>query len=73
MADLPGNSQHSTNALVAVVIPAYNAEPFIERTLASVLAQTHRNIEIIVVDDGSTDGTASIVRRLADSDGRIKL
>ncbi|TGQ72063.1 glycosyltransferase family 2 protein, partial [Mesorhizobium sp. M8A.F.Ca.ET.207.01.1.1] len=41
MADLPGNSQHSTNALVAVVIPAYNAEPFIERTLASVLAQTH--------------------------------
>ncbi|RVC64827.1 glycosyltransferase family 2 protein [Mesorhizobium sp.] len=73
MADLAGNSQHSADALVAVIIPAYNAEPFIERTLASVLAQTHRNIEIIVVDDGSTDGTTSIVRRLADGDGRIKL
>ncbi|CAN7634655.1 glycosyltransferase family 2 protein [Mesorhizobium sp. LjNodule214] len=73
MAELAGNSQHSAHALVAVIIPAYNAEPFIERTLASVLAQTHRNIEIIVVDDGSTDGTASIVRRLSDGDGRIKL
>ena len=73
MTELPGNSQNSAHALVAVIIPAYNAEPFIERTLASVLAQTHRNIEIIVVNDGSTDGTASIVRRLADGDGRIKL
>ncbi|MFK0687660.1 glycosyltransferase family 2 protein [Mesorhizobium sp. IMUNJ 23033] len=73
MAELPSNSQHSAHALVAVIIPAYNAEAFIERTLASVLAQTHRNIEVIVVDDGSTDGTASIVRRLADGDRRIKL
>ncbi|MER9017001.1 glycosyltransferase family A protein [Mesorhizobium sp. M0768] len=73
MADLPGNSQHSAHTLVAVIIPACNAEPFIERTLASVLAQTHKNMEIIVVDDGSTDATASIVRRLADGDRRINL
>jgi glycosyltransferase involved in cell wall biosynthesis len=67
------NSQYSTHTFVAVVIPAYNAEPFIERTLASVMAQTHKKIEIIVVDDGSTDETASIVRRLAIGDPRIKL
>ncbi|MDX8502968.1 glycosyltransferase family 2 protein [Mesorhizobium sp. VK4C] len=73
MGDLFGNSHHSADVLVSVIIPAYNAEPFIERTLASVLAQTHRNMEIIVVDDGSTDRTASIVRRLADGDWRIRL
>src|SRR5258708_6439765 len=73
MAELPGNSQHSAHALVAVIIPSYNAETFIERTLASVLAPTPRNIEIKIVEDGSTHRTASIVRRLADGDGRIKL
>ncbi|WP_292443698.1 glycosyltransferase family A protein [Mesorhizobium sp.] len=66
-------AQPSAPVLVAVIIPAYNAEAFIERTLSSVLAQTHKNLEIVVVDDGSTDGTVSIVRRLADRDRRIKL
>ncbi len=46
---------------VSVVIPAYNAENFIARTLESALSQTHRDLEVIVVDDGSTDGTARIV------------
>jgi glycosyltransferase involved in cell wall biosynthesis len=49
--------------LVSVLIPAYNAAPWIGETLASVCAQTYAPTEIIVVDDGSTDETAAIVAR----------
>lgn len=59
--------------LVSVIIPAYNAEPFIARTLTSVLNQTYRRLEVIVVDDGSTDRTADIVRQFAAADSRLKL
>ena len=63
----------SSYPLVSVIIPAYNAEVFIARTLVCVLNQTYRNLEVIVVDDGSTDRTADIVRRLASEDARIVL
>lgn len=49
--------------LVSVIITTYNAEKFIEQALDSVLHQTYRHIEILVVDDGSTDGTAAILER----------
>ncbi len=49
--------------LVSVVIPAHNSERYIVPALDSILAQRHRPIEIVVVDDGSTDSTAQIVRR----------
>ena len=45
------------DTLVSVVIPAYNAQATLDETLSSVRAQTHQTLEIIVVDDGSTDGT----------------
>ncbi len=63
----------ATFPLVTVVIPAYNAAATIETTLLSVMGQTHRSLEIIVVDDGSTDGAAGIVTRLARQDPRIRL
>lgn len=59
--------------LVSVVIPAYNAEDYIERTLTSVRAQTYKNIEVLVVDDGSTDRTAALVEGIARSDSRVVL
>ena len=59
--------------LVSVIIPAYNADAFITQTLDSVLRQTYQTFEIIVVDDGSRDRTAEIVRSYADRDNRIRL
>lgn len=59
--------------LISVIIPAYNAMSTIGRTLQSVRAQTWREIEIIVVDDGSRDATAEHVRRQMQVDSRIRL
>lgn len=54
-----------SNVLVSILIPAYNAAPWIAETLGSALAQTHSRCEIIVVDDGSRDDTLAIARALA--------
>ena len=61
------------NPTISVIIPAYNAEQFLEKTLDSVLAQTFRELEIIVVNDASTDGTAAIIDRYATQDPRIRV
>lgn len=50
------------NPLISVMIGAYNAAPYVGETIASVLAQDYEPLEVIVVDDGSDDGTAEIVR-----------
>ena len=59
---LPACDTELRSHLVSVVIPAYNAEATIADTLKSVRSQTHRDLEIIVVDDGSTDRTTSVVK-----------
>jgi len=59
--------------LISVVIPAYNAEKFIKKTLDSVLSQTYKNIEVIVVDDGSQDKTFEIVQSITKTDKRVIL
>lgn len=58
--------------LVSVIIPAYNAQRFIAETLESVLNQTHRNLEVLVVDDGSNDGQETIVADFVQRDKRVK-
>jgi glycosyltransferase involved in cell wall biosynthesis len=59
--------------LVSFVVAAFNLESFISETLDSILAQTHTNIEVIVVDDGSVDGTRDVVKRYASMDSRVSL
>ena len=51
---------------IAVVIPAYNAERFVAHAIRSVLSQNHDAVQLIVVDDGSTDRTAAIAGSLSD-------
>jgi glycosyltransferase involved in cell wall biosynthesis len=60
----------SVNPLVSVVVPTYNGESFVRATLDSIFAQTYRPFEVIVCDDGSSDGTLAILREL---EGRIHL
>jgi glycosyltransferase involved in cell wall biosynthesis len=57
--------------LVSVLIPCFNAERWLGATLASVRAQTHRPLEVVAVDDGSTDGTAALLESLAGPDLRV--
>ena len=65
-------SKLNAHKLVSVIIPAYNAEKFIERCLSSVKRQTYKNIEFIVVDDGSTDGTKNLCEKFISEDSRFK-
>jgi len=60
------------NALISVIIPVRNGERVIGRTLQSVLNQSHQDIEVIVIDDGSTDSTLAIVKELAAHDPRVR-
>ena len=59
------------NPLVSVIVPTYNCGEFINETLASILSQSYKNTEIIVVDDGSTDNTSEVVGAIINRDSRI--
>lgn len=59
--------------LSSVLICAYNVEKYFAQSLAAVVNQTWRNLDILIVDDGSTDGTLAIARRFQEQDGRIRI
>lgn len=59
--------------LISVLIPVYNVEAFVKEAILSICNQSYKNIEIIVVDDCSTDNTYNIVAELVPNDARIKL
>lgn len=59
--------------MISVIIPAYNVEKYISRCIDSILAQTNRDWEMLLIDDGSSDGTGSICDRYASQDERIRV
>jgi chlorobactene glucosyltransferase len=69
----PGGGEAAELPKVSIIIPARDEERNIERCLRSLLAQDHRDIEILVINDNSSDRTTEIVERMAAEDGRIRL
>lgn len=61
------------NDLISVIIPVYNVAPYIDRCIKSVLRQTYTNIEILLIDDGSTDGSGQICEQYQKIDERIQV
>ena len=59
--------------LISVIVPVYGVEKYIEKCLKSIVAQTYRNLEIIMVDDGTKDNSAKICEQYAKEDSRIKV
>ncbi len=87
-ADLPGSRDTAREAhsemrpasisqlipgLVSIVMPAFNCEPVLAESIASVVAQTFPTWELLVVDDASTDSTLTIARKIAGTDQRIQV
>lgn len=61
------------NKLVSVIVPVYNAEKYLDKTIDSILSQTYTNLEVILVDDGSKDKSLEICNNYKEKDNRVKV
>ena len=61
------------NELISVIVPVYNVEKYLNKCIQSIVSQTYKNLEIILVDDGSTDSSPEMCDSYAASDGRVKV
>lgn len=59
--------------LISIIVPVYNVEDYVERCLNSIVRQTYQNIEVLIVDDGSTDSSGERCEQLAEKDTRVKV
>ena len=57
--------------VVSIIVPVFNCESYLEKCLDSILNQTYKNLEIIVINDGSTDNSGRIIRKYADNNTNI--
>lgn len=71
--EMPEAADASDSPVVSVIVPVYNVEKYLDQALDSIQSQTLGNIEIICVNDGSTDGSPAILRKHADRDGRVRV
>lgn len=62
-----------TEKLISVIVPVYNSEKFLKRTLQSILDQTYTNFELILINDGSTDQSGEICEEFAQNDSRVRV
>src|SRR5207253_1726910 len=69
----PPSEEESDMPTVSVLMPVHNARPYVAEALRSVLTQTLTDLEVVLIDDGSTDGTAAILDEFAQRDPRIRL
>ena len=67
------SKKRSNAPLVSVIIPVYNVAPYLEEALESVINQSYNNLEILVIDDGSTDGSEIICEEYVARDKRIRV
>lgn len=65
--------RNDSQALVSVIVPIYNVEKYLDQCLDSIEAQTHRNIEVLCINDGSTDGSRDIMAAHAKKDPRVRV
>ena len=59
--------------LISVIVPVYNVEPYLKECISSILHQTHNALQVILIDDGSTDGSGEICDQFAKRDDRIEV
>ena len=59
--------------LVSIIVPVYNVEKYLDRCLTSIVNQTYNNLEIIIIDDGSTDSSSTKCDEWANKDSRVKV
>lgn len=71
--DINTADDHTSQCELSIIIPIYNGERFLRDTLDSVLKQSYKNFELILVDDGSTDGTPELCEEYAKKDARVKV
>lgn len=67
------NDGTNTREKVSIIVPIYNVEEYIERCVNSILCQTYHNIEVLLIDDGSTDKSSEIINEYGKSDSRVKV
>ena len=63
----------NSNIKISVIMPIYNAGEYLRRALSDVLSQTVKEIEVICIDDGSTDGSLSVIKEMQEKDDRIRI
>lgn len=70
--NLRNKDSHTARPLISVIMPVYNAEAFLKESIESILNQTYKNFEFIIIEDGSADKSPEIIKQYANKDYRIK-